>query len=582
MDFFKKKFNKIVDSVNDFIDYLDESIEVNLFKKYTTLQKTYRFVISWILLVLILITVIFIQNFQLNSFYQYDKYISGGAFSLGVKGLFTNANPIYATSTVDSLVSHMLFAGLFKYDSHNNLVGDLASSYSVDSTGRVYTIKLKPNLSWQDGKPITSADVAFTYRLIEDPNSQSPYASSFANVLISTPNSSTVVFTLPDILAPFIYSLTIGILPQHVLSSIPSVDMRSVLFNTSNPIGSGPFMWQGIEETGNDPTNAETQINFIPNPRYYAGPPQLSEFILKSYPTQSDVATAFNKNQIFAAIGLDNTSSIGLGYKSYSFIYTAGTYVFLKTSSGVLSDQNVRKALLEATNQNSVMTSLGYPTLEVTEPLLIGQLAFQRDYRQYGYNLADANNVLTKDGYIMSKDGYRYKGSQPLAFNLTVLNTDAALANLIKSQWRAVGANVTIVAQDPNSFDLTLRYHQYDALINTISIGVDPDVFVYWDSSQLSSQPIGNLNFSEFNNSSANESIEEGRTRLDPALRVIKYRQFLQAWHDQVPAIGLYQPRLLLISHSKINNLNEKIINSAQDVLSNVNDWQINTVRQTL
>ncbi len=581
MDFINRIFNKIIDDVNDFIDYLDESIENNFFKKYTTLKRTYRFVISWILLVVLLITVVFIQNFNLNGFYQYDKYIGGGAFSLGVKGLFTNANPIYATSTVDSLVSHMLFLGLFKYDNNNQLVGDLAESYSIDSTGKVYTVKLKPNIFWQDGKPITSADVAFTFKMIQDPNSQSPYASSFQNVSVSTPNSSTVVFTLPDVLAPFIYSLTVGILPEHVLSNIPAVDMRSVLFNTSDPIGSGPFEWQGIEETGNDPANAQTQINFTPNPKYYGGLPQLSEFVIKTYPTDTDLKAAFNKNQVFSAVGLNDTSSLQTGFKTYNFIYTAGTYVFFKTSSGVLSDQSVRKSLLEATDQNAIVASLPYPTVEVVEPLLVGQLAFQRSYRQLGFNLADANNTLTQDGYIMNKNGYRYKGSQPLAFDLTVLNTDQGLANLLKEQWKKIGADVTIISQDPNSFDLTLRYHQYDALLNTISIGVDPDVFVYWDSSQLSSQPIGNLNFSEFKNSSADESIEEGRTRLDPALRIIKYQQFLQAWHDQVPAIGLYQPRLLLVSHSKINNLDEQKINSIEDILSSVGSWQINTVRQT-
>ena len=581
MNFFRKKFDNLADSINDFIDYLDDSIESNFFNKYTSLKKTYRFVISWVVLVVLLIVIVLVQNFSLNSFYQYNRYINGGTFSLGATGLFTNANPIYATSTVDSLVSHLLFAGLFKYDNSNNLVGDLASGYSVDTTGKIYTVKLKPNIFWQDGKPITSADVLFTFKMIQDPNSESPYASSFSNVTVSAPNSTTVVFSLPDVLASFIYSLTVGILPQHVLGNIPSIDMRSVLFNTSNPVGSGPFMWQGIEESGNDPANAQTQINFIPNPYYYGGPAQLSQFIIKSYPNKTDLINAYNKNQVFAAIGLDNGSSISTNHIDHNFLYTAGTYVFFKTSTGLLADQTLRRGLLEATNSNQVELALNYPTLPVNEPLLSGQLAYQRSYQQYGYNPIEAGNLLTQDGYILSKDGYRYKNKQQLTFSLTVLNNDLKVANVLKQQWKAVGVNLNIITQDPNSFDITLRYHQYDALLNTISIGVDPDVFVYWDSSTLSTSPIGNLNYSEFKNSTADESLEEGRTRLDPALRVIKYQQFLQTWHDLVPAIGLYQPRLLMVSHSDINNLTDKRINSAVDVLNNVSQWQVNTVRQT-
>ena len=77
-----------------------------------------------------------------------------------------------------------------------------------------------------------------------------------------------------------------------------------------------------------------------------------------------------------------------------------------------------------------------------------------------------------------------------------------------------------------------LNEHNYDAVMTSISIGVDPDVFVYWDSAEADIRSTTRLNFSEFSNTTADESLQAGRTRLSPILRVIKYEPFLQAWQQ--------------------------------------------------
>jgi ABC-type transport system substrate-binding protein len=83
------------------------------------------------------------------------------------------------------------------------------------------------------------------------------------------------------------------------------------------------------------------------------------------------------------------------------------------------------------------------------------------------------------------------------------------------------------------------------------------------------------LNFSEYSNSTADESLEEGRTRLDPALRAIKYESFLQEWQKDAPALGLYQPRYLYITRGQVYGLNEHTINDPTDRFDNVQNWEI-------
>ena len=83
-------------------------------------------------------------------------------------GSFTDVNPIYATNTVDASVAKLVFAGLLKYDSKGGLVNDLAEKLEVNEGTQTYTVHLKPNLTWHDGKPLTAKDVVFTYRIIQN------------------------------------------------------------------------------------------------------------------------------------------------------------------------------------------------------------------------------------------------------------------------------------------------------------------------------------------------------------------------------------------------------------------------------
>jgi peptide/nickel transport system substrate-binding protein len=134
---------------------------------------------------------------------------------------------------------------------------------------------------------------------------------------------------------------------------------------------------------------------------------------------------------------------------------------------------------------------------------------------------------------------------------------------------------VQLVSQDDATFQSTLAYHNYDAVLTAVSIGVDPDVFVYWDSMQADVRSPVRLNFSEYSNSTADASLEQGRTRLDPALRIIKYEAFLQQWQKDAPALGLYQPRYLYVSRGPVYGLQEHTINSPTDRFDNIQNWEI-------
>jgi len=583
---FRRRLRKGQQQVEDLSVQAEQQIERHLFRRFERLLPIRRFLIGWLGLLVLLIGGMIAQNLSLGGYYQTLRSVPGGIYSEGVIGQFTNANPLYATSDADTTVSRLIFAGLFTYNGQGKLVGDLASSYSVDARGTTYTVYLKPYLTWQDGRPLTSSDVVFTYQSIQNPDAQSPLQSSWQGISVTAPTPTTVVFKLPGVLASFPYNLTNGLVPRHLLAGIPPSDLRSADFNTVHPVGAGPFSWQAVQVKGNDPSQAEEQIALVPFNGYQGGKPKLQEFVVHVYASQPQLIQAFQANQLTAAEGLTSIPA-ALGkvstLQTHNLLLTAANMVFFKNSSGVLADQQVRQALVQAADVPRIIAHLSYSTHAVREPLLTGQLGYDPSLTQAGFNLPAAHKLLDADGWLVGKDGWRTKAGQPLGFTLSASDTSEyrAVAQQLQQQWKALGVKLQIQLQDAADFQSTLAYHNYDAVLYGISIGADPDVFVYWDSSQADIRSANRLNLSEYKNPTADAALEAGRTRLNPSLRVIKYQPFLQAWQTDAPALGLYQPRLLYLTHGQVAGLSSHAINTAPDRFDNVQNWEIRQAKVT-
>ncbi len=566
----------------------ERRLENDFFKRLERLGAVRRFVVSWILLLVLLIGTVVAQARGLSAYYQELVPVPGGTYTEGILGSFTNANPVYATNIVDTSVSELIFAGLMTYNQENQLTGDLADSLTANDTGTVYTVHLRPGLTWQDGAPLTADDVVFTYQVIQNPDARSPLYNSWQGVTFAAPDKQTVTFTLPNRLASFPYSLTTGIIPKHLLGNMSMVDLRSSAFNSSQPVGAGPFQWKALEVNGSSSDNPEERIALKPFAKYHAGKPKLNNFVVRAFSSSDQLINSFKKQEVNALVGLtevpkDLQGSPGMRINNLPL--TAAIMTFFRNSQPILADPKVRASLVAAADVPSIMDDLSYATVAVREPLLHDQLAYNPIYRQMSYNPSAANAQLDALGWVMGKDGIRYKDGAPLTFQLHALNSGEypAVARQLSKQWRAVGVDAKVVLEpDQATFQNILAFHNYDAVLYGISIGVDPDVYVYWHSSQADVRAPVRLNLSEYNSKQADASLEAGRTRLDPTLRAEKYKPFLQAWQANSPALGLYQPRFLYITRGQVYGLGEQAINTDADRFSNVQNWQIRQARKTI
>lgn len=577
----RRVFRRRKKQVEEIGSIADQNIDKHIFRRLLRLANVRRFVIGWVLIVGLMMMVVILQTRTMESHYKQLKPTAGGIYTEGMVGSFTDVNPIYATNTVDASVAKLVFAGLLKYDSKGGLVNDLAEKLEVNEGTQTYTVHLKPNLTWHDGKPLTAKDVVFTYRLIQNPDARSFLEGSWRGIKVNAIDNSTVSFTLPNKLSAFPYSLTTGILPEHILKDVPAEQLRSNKFNTQNPIGSGPFKFDKVQVSGST-DKREERVGLSSFDEYNAGKPKINKFIIKTYKSEDKLVNAYTEKQVDAMANvaslpdqLENDSTT----QEFSSTTLSQVAVFFRTTQPPLNDVAVRNALVAGASRAELISGIHYPVVPSDEPLLKTQIGYNKAYAQVAAgDVAKASQLLDSAGWVKNPNtGIREKNGTKLTFRLVSQSSSeySAVARILQKQWQDIGVDVQISLQPEQELQPTIAQHSYDALLYAIAIGRDPDVFAYWHSSQADVRSQTRLNFSEYQSTSANEGLEGGRTRYDPNVRSIKYKSFLEAWQKDSPALVLYQPRYLYVARKPFSGYNVAKLNSVADRFVNVENWTI-------
>lgn len=579
---------KLKDSHKDALELgqqADDKIERLFIRRLGNLARVRRFVVLWTLLFVLLFMATFTQIRGLSQYYQELRPVPGGLYNEGIIGTFTNANPLYATGAADKSVSRLVFSSLLKYDNDNRLVGDLAESWKTNQAANRYLVSLRHGVKWQDGHDFTADDVVFTYKTIQNIEAESSLYSSWQGIAVKKVTDYMVSFDLPNPLSAFPYSLTNGIVPEHLLKNIPAQELRSAPFNTA-PVGTGPFVWKFVDVTGSDADSREQRITLAANHDYWAGRPKLDGFNVITFSDQSHLIDAFKKKQISAMTGIDSLPSDLASDRhvtTYVTPLTSEVMAFFNNTHLGLNDVKVRQALVQGVDRHDLSEISDYPVHPVSSPLLKADFAYDPKITQLPFDEASANQLLDKAGWAKGTDGVRAKAGQKLQFNLVTLedNSDySKTANYLQKQWRKLGINIIPEYKPSDELQSDISNHDYDILLYGISVGVDPDVYAYWDSSQASITSQGHLNLSEYKSATADQALEFGRTRSDEALRKAKYQAFLTAWKNDAPALALYQPNYVYVSRGEVYNFERKSTNAPADRFYNVADWMIRQKHQ--
>jgi len=471
-----------------------------------------------------------------------------------------------------------------KYTKDGKLVQDLAESYIIEGD-TLYTFKLKNNILWHDGELVTADDVVFTIRLIQDPKYASPIRLNWQGVEIEKIDDLTVSFKLTNPYSPFLENTTVGILPKHIWENVPPKSFPLAEANLQ-PIGSGPYKFEKFQK---DSAGNIKSYSLKINDKYYPAP-HIERIVFKFFDSEEEALEAFKKGEVTAMNFVSGYNTAQTDYAHlYKFSLPRYFAVFLNQSkSEVLAQKEVREALAYATDRDQIIdistAGMGIPSYGPMVPELLGYNPQIEE--KYKFSLDRAIEILEENRWLdTDADGTREKklGNSeiptPLEINLTTVEWPELerVMRALKEQWEKTGARVTITAYTLGELQQEhIRPREYEALLFGQLIGIDPDPFSFWHSSQKKDP---GLNLSLYDNKTADKLLEEARQTLDSQAREEKYLLFQETLANDIPAIFLYSPNYLYPVNNEVGGIGEGKISDPSWRFADVHEWYIDTKR---
>ncbi len=518
-----------------------------------------------------------------TTYYHYtvEQPAYGGSFSEGIVGEPRFINPLLAQpNDADRDLTALVFSGLMEYNAEGKLVPNLAKSYEVSSDGLTYTVYLRTDVLWHDGKPLTADDVLFTIQTAQNPDYASPQRVTWEGVQVSKANDTTILFKLPYKYAQFLNTLTLGILPEHLFKNVTPSNFTLSELNLK-PIGTGPYVFEKFRK---DKLGRIISYELAANDHFYTGRPYIDGITFKFYASEDEMLDAYNRNQVqsVAYISAGNLKKLRFqGRLNVRQVKLPRYYALFmnQTQSKALADKNVRLALNYGTDRATILTTtLGTNGILANSPMLGTILDINPAVKTYEFDQEKAKEVLSTAGWVVGDDGIRTKNKERLAVRITTSTWPelAQVAGIIREQWKALGVDVTVDTLPIVQLQQAIKDRAYQILLFGEILSVDPDPFILWHSSQKRDP---GLNLALYDNASADTLLEEARQTLNPLERAKKYDDFQKIVIEDMPAIFLYSPSYLYGQARSIKGFSTQIISMPSDRFSDVEHWYIDTQR---
>jgi len=548
-------------------------------------MEKYRWQLIIILITGLVVGIILIiqQGNPLTSTDGITQPISGGIYSEALVGEFQRLNPFLDRfNQPDQDIDRLLFSGLVKFDNSGMAQPDLAETWGISQDGSLYNFTLRPGIFWHDGQPITTSDIAFTVELLKSENALIPsdLREFWSEITLNILTDNQIQFALPESFSPFLDYLSFGILPEHLLGGLELDGIIDHPFNLA-PIGSGPYKFDRLLITESKISGVVLKANAM----YYGGKPYLEEIVFKYYPTVSDAWAAYQGGDVegFSAISTDILDNVlaDPNLNLYSAPEPIVTMIFLNLDNqGVtfLQSPDFRKALLVAIHRQSIINKVySGQAVIVDSPILPGNWAYYPDLTKMEYSPEFAQQELRKLGYTIGEDGVTLISPDGSAIKIELLCPDTEIHQRIAEQviedWIVLGIQVDLIIKpyDLVIADLESRDYQVALIDIDLSGSPDPDPYPFWAQSQIQ----GGQNYSQWDNRTASEYLEQARISLVSSDRERLYRNFQVIFQQELPSLPLFSPIFNYAVTSKIKGISLGPFYNKSDRFYSISSWYI-------
>ena len=488
-----------------------------------------RVIMAWLLLLLLVSGVWSVVAFIQRNTELIPK--EGGVYREAAVGQPRNINPILAgANDVDQDIAQLVYSSLFKLDKDLTLQNDLATEHEISDDQTEYTVKIRSDVVWHDGEKLDADDVIFTIRSIQTPEYGSPLESAFQGVEIEKVDDLTVRFKLKQPYSPFLTSLMVGIVPEHVWESIAPQN-APLAEQMLRPVGSGPYEFAEIKTRRK--TGDVTELRLVRNEKYYSDRQLLDEISFSFFPTHEEAAQSLASGSSdgigFLPLQLlsDVTDNHSLTLHRLQLPQYFGLF-FNQENNNLLTDQGIRDAMALAIDRTAVVDQA---LLGEGEPLHLpippGIFGFNESLEGADYDPEKAKQNLEEAGWEdVDGDGVREKDDQRLHFKITTTDWPeyVATAEVIQKQWQEIGLETEIEHFGAGSIQQTIiGPRDYEILLFGHILPAQPDPYTFWHSTQTQSP---GLNFALFQDEEVDGFLEEGRKTTDEDKRRQVYEDF--------------------------------------------------------
>jgi peptide/nickel transport system substrate-binding protein len=438
--------------------------------------------------------------------------------------------------------------GLTITDDRMNVVPLLATEIPTLENGGVIlredggmdvTWKLRPNVSWHDGTPFTSADVQFTVDAINDPAYNPESTDGFDRIAsVDTPDPLTAVVHYREIYAPYALQFVRGLFPRHVLEG-RDID-RAGDYNRA-PLGTGPY--RVAEWKSGEYIRLERVANYWRGSEY----PRIREILFRFVANTNTRINQLRSGEVHlvAMFPWDKYREVQAipGVTVHRTPGNAYEHVTLNQRRiPAFRDVLVRRALLHAIDRDLIASSI----LDGLAPVTHGAIqpvswAFTGEVTTYGFDVARARALLDEAGWPDADgDGIREKDGRPFAFTLITQAGFAvreSVSQVLQRQFRDVGVDMRIQLVDGTSISGLWFEGNFDAMLHWWQMPADPELTLFFAADRT---PPRGRNINYFENPRVTDLVyaSDRTVNLAERRRLLHEAQRLIA--DLVPELPLY------------------------------------------
>ena len=520
--------------------------------------------------------------YSINNNYATPTPIRGGSFSEGIIGTPRFINPALAITRADQDVTALVYSGLMRMDENGVLVPDVAESVTVSDDGLTYNVLIRKDVHFHNGTTLTAHDVAFTIGLIQNPSLKSPLKGNWNDVTVEVISDNELNIVLRDAYAPFIENFTLGILPEHLWSSIPIEQLPFSALNTL-PVGSGPFK---VAKAARDKNGLIQEYTLSAN-KESLNPPKINTVVLYFYNDEVSLLEGLKNGTLDASSYVSNESLEQITITNDFRVITKplprvfGVF-FNQNKVPALRDAAVRQALEIAIDRNDIIsTSLKGQGVPIYTPMPRATDTLQSEE---GSNqsapearIAAAQKILKDAGWIKNSLGLLEKQIDGAAttLSLTVSTSNTPLFNTVSQQvadeWKAIGVDVTTEQFEQTSLVQTvIRPRDFEVLLFGLDTSRSEDLYPFWHSSQKDDP---GLNIAGYTNLSVDALLEKARKEQDATERTKDLTEASKTIVSERPAIFLFEPMMTYVVKNGVVISEMSNLGKPADRFSTITNW---------